>query len=380
VPCLTISEARNAFRDAVLGLEYLHYQGIIHRDIKPANLLVTSHHRVKISDFGVSYLGRPIRDDEIEQVTETDATELDDARELSKTVGTPAFYAPELCYTGDDFVEAIGKVPKITGAIDIWSLGVTLYGMIFGRLPFVSDDEYSMFQTIVKNDLFIPTKRLKPVELGINRHPPNGYIVMNSNKRMEEELAYEDLDEEIQDLLRRLLIKDPTKRITIKEIKHHPWVLRGLSRPDAWIEGHENLRRKQEEASSRLSIEKSNSSGLAAKEQDSVGREVEAEFHLRLLERRIEQTLIITGRSFGSTNLIVLDSSGKAIAEETLTVEPSTDNIVSVYRTAERHLVRQTFSCTPDCSPTLTLGDDNTSFGVNNAQIKDRSEFSKPTQ
>lgn len=233
VPCLTISEARNAFRDAVLGLEYLHYQGIIHRDIKPANLLVTSNHRVKISDFGVSYLGRPIRDDEIEQVTETDATELDDARELSKTVGTPAFYAPELCYTGDDFVEAIGKVPKITGAIDIWSLGVTLYGMIFGRLPFVSDDEFSMFQTIVKNELFIPTKRLKPVEVGFDR---NSGMAMNSNKRMEDELAYEDLDEEIRDLLRRLLTKDPTKRITIKEIKHHPWVLRGLSRPDAWIE------------------------------------------------------------------------------------------------------------------------------------------------
>lgn len=242
VPCLTITEARSAFRDAILGLEYLHYQGIIHRDIKPANLLVTSNNRVKISDFGVSYLGRPIRDDEVEQVAETDATELDDARELSKTVGTPAFYAPELCYTGDDFVQAIGKVPKITGAIDIWSLGVTLYGMIFGRLPFVSDDEFNMFQTIVKNELFIPTKRLKPVEVGYDhrRHgdhdASNEPIVMNSNKRMEDELAYEDLDEEVRDLLRRLLIKDPSKRITIKEIKHHPWVLRGLAQPEAWIE------------------------------------------------------------------------------------------------------------------------------------------------
>lgn len=237
VPCLTLAEARSAFRDAVLGLEYLHYQGIIHRDIKPANLLVTAGSLVKISDFGVSYLGRPIRDDDEEQVTETDATELDDARELSKTVGTPAFYAPELCYTGTEFETSIGRVPKITGAIDVWSLGVTLYGMIFGRLPFVSDDEFGLFQNIVKNEVSIPNKRLKAVEV----EPPSAegapfYFVMNSNKRMEDELVYEDIDDELHDLLKRLLYKDPTKRITLKEIKHHPWVLRDISDPKAWVE------------------------------------------------------------------------------------------------------------------------------------------------
>ncbi|KAI9934153.1 hypothetical protein MW887_005226 [Aspergillus wentii] len=235
VPCLTLSEARNAFRDSLLGVEYLHYQGIIHRDIKPANLLLTSNYRVKISDFGVSYLGRPMRDEEEERVTETAATELDDARELSKTVGTPAFYAPELCYTGDDFVDSIGTVPRITGAIDVWSLGVTLYGMIFGRLPFVSDDEYSMFQTIVKKEVFIPRKRLKPVEDDpdtVSQWPR----CMNDSKRMEDELAYEDVDDELFDLLKRLLTKDPVKRITVKEIKHHPWVLYGLPNPRAWVE------------------------------------------------------------------------------------------------------------------------------------------------
>ncbi|KAJ5672321.1 hypothetical protein N7507_001448 [Penicillium longicatenatum] len=231
VPCLTIAETRNAFRDSVLGLEYLHFQGIIHRDIKPANLLVTSNYRVKISDFGVSYLGRPLHDEEEEQLGEgeTDATELDDSRELSKTVGTPAFYAPELCYTGDDFLETIGSVPKITGAIDVWSLGVTLYGMIFGRLPFVSDDEYSMFQTIVKKEVFIPRKRLVPVV-------DDALDVGQGAYRNSDELVYEDIDDELYDLLRRLLTKDPFKRITLKEIKHHPWTLKGLPNPRAWVE------------------------------------------------------------------------------------------------------------------------------------------------
>ncbi|ODH13939.1 CAMKK protein kinase [Paracoccidioides brasiliensis] len=237
VPCLTLSEARRAFRDSVLGLEYLHYQGIIHRDIKPANLLVTRSRRVKISDFGVSYLGRPIRDEDEEQVAETDATELDDARELSKTVGTPAFYAPELCYTGSEFENQIGKVPKITGAIDVWSLGVTLYGMIFGRLPFVSNDEYSLFQNIVKSEVFIPRKRLKAVEVEASASQSfDPQVVMNSNKRLDDELAYEDIDDDLCDLMRRLLTKDPSKRITLKEIKHHPWVLSDISDKEHWIE------------------------------------------------------------------------------------------------------------------------------------------------
>ncbi|KAL2808720.1 kinase-like domain-containing protein [Aspergillus granulosus] len=235
VPCLTLNEARNAFRDSLLGLEYLHFQGIIHRDIKPANLLVTSNYRVKISDFGVSYLGRPIRDEDEEQVGEMDATELDDARELSKTVGTPAFYAPELCYTGEDFVDSLGGPPRITGAIDVWSLGVTLYGMIFGRLPFVSDDEYSMFQTIVKQDVFIPRKRLKPVQVDSDTYSQWPRDTLDS-RRAEDELAYEDIDEDLWDLLKRLLTKDPVKRITVKEIKHHPWVLHGLPNPRAWVE------------------------------------------------------------------------------------------------------------------------------------------------
>jgi [calcium/calmodulin-dependent protein kinase] kinase len=238
VPFLTMCEARHAFRDAVLGLEYLHYQGIIHRDIKPANLLVTCDRQVKISDFGVSYLGRPIRDDDEERVNEGDATELDDARELSKTVGTPAFYAPELCYTGTEFEQAIGKIPKITGAIDVWSLGVTLYGMIFGRLPFVADDEFSLFQTIVNNPLFIPTKRLKAVETTPSSASASTHNlpVMNSNKRTEDELVYEDIDEQLRDLLSRLLEKDPTQRITLREIKQHPWVLHDVPNPNVWAE------------------------------------------------------------------------------------------------------------------------------------------------
>jgi len=78
------------------------------------------------------------------------------------------------------------------------------------------------------------------------------------------------------------------------------------------------------------------------------------------------QTLIITGRSFGTTNLIVLDAAGQAIADETVVVAASDEQVVTVYRRASR----QTFSCTPDCSPTLAIGDNQKVFDSVTSQIQ----------
>lgn len=229
VPCLTLSQALDVFRDTLLGVEYLHYQGIIHRDIKPANLLWTSDYRVKISDFGVSYLGRPIREDTNHaEKAEADAEKPDEAIELAKTVGTPAFYAPELCDPGVFTGPGKPKKPLITGQIDVWALGVTLYGMVYGRLPFFDTNEFVMYDKIAHQDVYIPSKRLKAVE-------SNAREPMNSSKRSDEILEYEDVDDELQDLLRRLLRKSPFKRITVKEVKHHPWVLRGIPNQSSWI-------------------------------------------------------------------------------------------------------------------------------------------------
>lgn len=195
-PLLNIEQIRSIIRDTVLGLEYLHFQGIVHRDIKPANLLLDENHHVKISDFGVSHLSK-VDEETGETLTENDL-------DLSKTAGSPAFFAPELCQTSSD-----EKRPTITKAIDVWALGITLYCLLFGRTPFPETGvEFQLFNMICNEPIQIP--------------PP--------------EFEEEDVDEEVRDLLKRLLTKDPEARITLEEVKHHPCILRNIPHPAQWIE------------------------------------------------------------------------------------------------------------------------------------------------
>lgn len=215
MPVLSLDETRAVFRDVVSGLDYLHYQGIIHRDIKPANLLLSADHVVKISDFGVSYFNELLAGDEsvaMAHKSDENCHRID--RELAETAGTPAFFAPELCSAGDaplsptfdgnGIENGNGQVaentqqqhhhhhrPRITKAIDVWALGVTLYCLVFGRCPFTAATEFELFDVIPNEPLKFPD----PEEIGF------------------------DIPENLKDLLQRLLTKNPEERITLEEVK-----------------------------------------------------------------------------------------------------------------------------------------------------------------
>ena len=75
----------------------VHHQGIIHRDIKPSNLLRSKDGTVKISDFGCSHYSEALR-----VASAQDGEEYIDDIELAKTAGSPAFFAPEMCFSGMD--------------------------------------------------------------------------------------------------------------------------------------------------------------------------------------------------------------------------------------------------------------------------------------
>ncbi len=246
VPALTLEEARRAFRDTLSGLQFLHFIGIIHRDIKPANLLVSSTGTVKISDFGVSYLGRPTTEEDPEnRLTENDVSALDDEKELARSVGTPAFWAPELCYE-DPLMFEEKNGPRITGALDLWALGITLYCMVYARLPFYATDEMGLHEAVCKAEVFLPKTRLMPVDTSRDKPSSTTPSSINSNKRLDYELKFEVVPDAVRDLIRKLLIKDPAHRMTIDEAKKHEWVVEGMNDPLQWIKGPEMQKESKE--------------------------------------------------------------------------------------------------------------------------------------
>ncbi len=92
------------------GLFYAHAQGVLHRDIKPANIFITTNDNVKIGDFGIAKVKG-----------------IDGLTRVGSTLGTPHYSSPE---------QIRGK--KMDAATDIYSLGITLYEMVTGTLPFTS--------------------------------------------------------------------------------------------------------------------------------------------------------------------------------------------------------------------------------------------------
>lgn len=203
VPVMTVNEARLVARDVTSGLEYLHFQGIIHRDIKPANLLRDKDGTVKISDFGVSY-----------------ASSLncpDNELELAKTAGTPAFFAPELCVSTSNGSKENLRPPPITHKIDIWAFGVTLYCMLFGKVPFIAESELQLFDVIVNDPLVFPDERLSPSSS------------VSSESSLQPESIPDPQMELAKDLLQHILEKDPMKRFEVIDIMQHPWMLQGMS-------------------------------------------------------------------------------------------------------------------------------------------------------
>lgn len=210
-PNLTFKQLRRIFRDVLLGLEYLHMQGIVHRDIKPANLLVSLDDVVKISDFGVSFAS---------SLGSSDDGEVYNDMELAKTVGTPAFFAPELCQTNfsssvstvnvnsaDTTMVPSGNLPRVNHKIDIWALGVTLYCLLFGKVPFNAESEFKLFDVIVNQPLVFPASA----------------DAFNSPQ-----VVTPDEFDLAKDLLVKMLDKDTTKRIDIPDIKQHQFVLMDL--------------------------------------------------------------------------------------------------------------------------------------------------------
>jgi 5'-AMP-activated protein kinase catalytic alpha subunit len=109
------------FQQILSSLEYLHKNNITHRDIKPENILLTENYDAKLTDFGLS---KYYKENEL----------------LSTFCGSPIYASPEMLE---------GK--KYNGTkIDVWGLGISLYTMVCGELPFIIEDENDI-KTLINN-------------------------------------------------------------------------------------------------------------------------------------------------------------------------------------------------------------------------------------
>ncbi|KAK9870851.1 hypothetical protein WA026_009814 [Henosepilachna vigintioctopunctata] len=154
-------QARLKFWQILSAVEYCHNRNIVHRDLKAENLLLDSNNNIKIADFGFSNF-------------------YSSTGQLSTWCGSPPYAAPEV-FEGKKYIG-----PEI----DIWSLGVVLYVLVCGALPFDGCSLQALRDRVLSGRFRIP-------------------YFMSSD---------------CESLIRKMLVLDPTKRISVVQIKKHRWM------------------------------------------------------------------------------------------------------------------------------------------------------------
>ncbi|KAL9037155.1 MAG: hypothetical protein Q9180_003882 [Flavoplaca navasiana] len=159
-------------------IDFMHAQGVIHRDLKPENVLLDEHMHVKITDFGTAKLLDP--QNELQHADGIpEAAELLEGAEKNKAnsfVGTAEYVSPELL-----------RDKTACKASDLWAFGCIIYQLFAGRPPFKAGNEYLTFQKILSLDYAFPT-------------------------------GFPDV---AKDLVERLLVLEPSSRLSIEHIKNH---------------------------------------------------------------------------------------------------------------------------------------------------------------
>ena len=133
------------FRDTILGLSFAHKNKIIHRDIKPANILISKKTVVKLADFGIAGTDKEVEEDKKKADDDENGPSIYGGKKMTlsgSTVGTLSYMAPEQMFPG--------KIP-VTKSSDIYSMGITLYEMIYQRKPYAyKGDLRSLYETLRK--------------------------------------------------------------------------------------------------------------------------------------------------------------------------------------------------------------------------------------
>ncbi|XP_016346034.1 serine/threonine-protein kinase SIK2-like isoform X1 [Sinocyclocheilus anshuiensis] len=173
---LSEMDARRKFWQILSAVEYCHERNIVHRDLKAENLLLDAHMNMKIADFGFGNFFRP-------------------GEPLTTWCGSPPYAAPEV-FEGQQY-----EGPQL----DIWSMGVVLYVLVCGALPFDGPSLPVLRQRVLEGRFRIP------------------YF----------------MSEDCEHLIRKMLVLDPAKRLSLSQIKEHRWMVQEVpsQRPMLYRQG-----------------------------------------------------------------------------------------------------------------------------------------------
>jgi len=199
------NEASMFFYQLINALDYIHSLGIAHRDLKPENLLLLDNKLIKIIDFGLSNF-------------------FSEKKLLETPCGSPSYAPPEII-----------KGEKYNGFyIDIWASGIILFAMLCGYLPFDDDEEDEEDDDTdddedegnnSEEDYNYP-KNKKDEDNAKNDDSDNNEVLFQ--KILDGNLEYPSyLSKDAIDLMKKVLVVDPLKRIQIKDIKKHKFYLLG---------------------------------------------------------------------------------------------------------------------------------------------------------
>ncbi|CAM8915019.1 unnamed protein product [Rhodiola kirilowii] len=160
-------EAAELMEKLVAAVAHCHRRGVAHRDVKPDNVFFYDRNRLKLGDLG-------------------SAEWFGSGETMSGLVGTPYYVAPEVV-AGREYTEKV----------DVWSCGVILYIMLAGIPPFYGESATEIFQAVLRGNLRFPTR------------------------------LFHSVSPAAKDLLRKMLCKDVSRRLSAEQVLRHPWITSG---------------------------------------------------------------------------------------------------------------------------------------------------------